>query len=293
MNPELFRGVVPFVAVAEDLSFRRAAARLGQTPAAVSKAVLALEATLGVKLLQRSSRAVSLTGDGEVFFERCRAAVASVDGARAEVVSARDAPHGEATVSVPFLLAPWVVRALGQLRHRHPRLTVRVSVTDRISRLAAENVDVAVRIGEVEDRSLTAHKLRETRWVTVAAPSYLARRPAPESPADLERHDCLVFIGPNGRPRSWSFADCEIVPRAALLVDHGPSILEAARQGLGICQVFDPPVADDLRRGRLVALLEDVAVAGPPLRALCVASRRKSANVRAVLDALGAAFAGG
>lgn len=292
MDPDLFRGVVPFVAVAEELSFRRAAARLGQTPAAVSKAVLTLEGELGSKLLTRTSRAVSLTGDGERFLERCRAAVAAVAGARTEVKAEGNAPHGEATVSVPFLLSPWVLEAVEHLRHRHPRLTVRLSVTDRIARLAAEGVDVAVRIGEVDDTSLVAHKLRDTRWVTVASPAYLAHRGAPDTPDDLARHDCLVFVGPNGRPRSWSFASGTVTPRAALVADHGPTLLDAARAGLGVCQAFDPPVADDLRRGRLVEVLDEYGMPGPTLRALCVRDRRKSANVRAIVDALASAFAG-
>jgi DNA-binding transcriptional LysR family regulator len=291
MNPDLFRGVVPFVAVAEELSFRRAAARLRQTPAAVSKAVLTLEGELGVKLLTRTSRAVSLTGDGERFLARCRAAVAAVDGARTEVQDEGNAPHGEATVSVPFLLAPWMLEAMEQLRHRHPRLTVRLSVTDRIARLAAEGVDVAVRIGDVDDTSLVAHKLRDTRWVTVASPAYLAHRGTPSEPDELARHDCLVFVGPNGRARSWSFSSGSFTPHAVLLADHGPSILDAARAGLGLCQAFDPPVAEDLRRGRLVEVLAGYGVPGPALRALCVRDRRKSGNVRAVVEALAGAFA--
>ncbi len=292
MNPDLFRGVVPFVAVAEELSFRRAAARLGQTPAAISKAVLTLEGELGSKLLTRTSRAVSLTSDGERFLERCRAAVAAVDGARAEVQGEGNAPHGEASVSVPFLLSPWVLDAVEHLRHRHPRLTVRLSVTDRIARLAAEGVDVAVRIGDVDDTSLVARKLRDTRWVTVASPAYLAHRGTPSTPSELARHDCLVFLGPNGRPRAWSFVGGPVAPKAALVVDHGPSILDAARAGLGLCQAFDPPVADDLRRGRLVEVLREHATPGPTLRALCVRDRRKSANVRAIVEALAVAFAG-
>lgn len=291
MDADLFRGVVPFVVVAEELSFRRAAERLGQTPAAVSKAIQTLEAALGVKLLQRTSRAVSLTRDGEVFFERCRGAVASVAGARAEIASARTAPHGEAIVSAPFVLAPLVVEALAELRHRHPRLLVRLHVSDRIARLAAESVDVAVRIGVGEDESLSARHLRGTRWITVASPAYLARKPFPSSADDLERHDCLVFVGPNGRPRAWQFTSGAVTPRAAMLTDHAPSMLDAARRGMGICQVFDLMVEDEVRRGSLVAVLDPLAAEGPPLTALCSPGRRTSPNVRAIFDALGSAFA--
>jgi DNA-binding transcriptional LysR family regulator len=291
IEPDLFRGVVPFVAVADALSFRRAAASLGLTPAAVSKAVQTLEATLGVTLLERTSRAVSLTRDGELFYERCKGAVAAVSGARAEMASARKAPHGEAVISAPFVLVSVVVAAIVALRHRHPRLLVRLQVSDRIASFSADRVDVAARIGEGEDESLHARKLRGTRWTTVASPAYLARRPAPAQPADLDAHECLVFVGPNGRPRAWHFSTGAVVPRAVLETDHGPAMLDAARAGVGICQVFDLMVEDELRRGSLVRVLPELAVAGPALTAVWSASRRAHPNVRAIVDALGAAFA--
>ncbi len=288
---DVFRGVVPFVAVVEELSFRRAAVRLGVTSAAVSKAVQTLEGELGVKLLERTSRAVSVTREGVLFYERCRGAVAAVAGAREETVASRRAPQGEATVSSPFIVAPTVVAAMARLRERHPRLTVRLQVSDQLAKLAFARVDVAVRIGAA-DESLVAHPLRGTRWVTVASPAYLARRGVPARAADLAAHDCLVFLAPNGRPRAWSFAtDARAAarPQAALLVDHGPSLLDAARAGMGVAQVLDFMVEEDLRAGRLLEVLADDAVAGPPLRALSLPGRR-SPNVRAIVAALGEAF---
>jgi DNA-binding transcriptional LysR family regulator len=289
MDIDVFRGVAPFVAVAEELSFRRAAARLHVTPAAVSKAVQVLEGELGVTLLQRTSRAVSLTQDGALFFERCRAALATVSGAREEVSALRGAPHGEAVVSVPFVVAPLVVGALAPLRVRHPRLTVRVQVTDQLARLAAEQVDVAVRLGEAPD-TLVQKLLLRTRWCTVASPAYLARRGTPTDVEALRGHDCLVFVAPNGRVRPWMFRSAAFEPPAALQVDHGPSLLDAAREGMGVTQVFDFMVVDDLRRGALVALLPEEATDGPPLRALCRPGRM-SANVRAIFGELGRVFA--
>jgi DNA-binding transcriptional LysR family regulator len=289
MNIDVFRGIAPFVAVAEELSFRKAAIRLGVTPAAVSKAVQMLEADVGVKLLTRTSRTVSLTREGTLFFSRCRDAVTAVSGARTDVGASRQAPHGEATVSVPFLLAPPVIAALGQLRHRHPRLLVRLEVTDKLARFGAEGVDVAVRIGTAEE-SLLSRLLRRTRWRTVATPAYLARRGVPETPEELALHECLVFLAPNGRRRAWSFASGAVTPSPALLVDHGPSLHEAVRAGMGIGQLLDFMVERELAEGSLVAVLDDVAVEGPPLRALA-APGRPSANVKAIFAELGRAFA--
>jgi LysR family transcriptional regulator, regulator for bpeEF and oprC len=291
MERELFRGVVPFVAVAEALSFRRAAARLGVTAAAVSKAVQALEAEVGATLLQRTSRAVSLTHEGEVFLARCQGAMAQVAGGREELSGSSRGPQGQAVVSAPFALAPLVVTALALLRLRYPRLTVRLAVTDQLSRLAAEGVDVAVRMGKVDDESLIARPLGKTRWTTLASPSYLARRGRPEFVLDLERHECVVFVGPDGRDRDWLFVDGALKVPAALRLDHGPSLLDAARAGLGIVQVLGFMAAHDVTAARLVPVLESVSADGPALSALCTARRRASANVKAIVQALGESFA--
>lgn len=290
MDIDVFRGVAPFVAVVEELSFRKAAARLHVTPAAVSKAVQTLEAELGVKLLERTSRVVTVTREGASFFQSCRSAVAAVSGARSEAAASRRAPQGEAVVSAPFILSPLVVDALAQLRHRHPRLTVRLHVSDQIARLASERVDVAVRIGAAED-TLVARLLRRTRWITVAAPAYLARKPPPAQVAALADHDCLVFVAPNGRPRAWTFRSGETSPRGALLVDHGPSLQDAACAGMGVAQLLDFMVQDDLAHGRLVSVLDHEIAEGPPLRALCMPGRQ-SANVKAIFAQLAQTFAG-
>lgn len=292
MDRELFRGIVPFVAVAESLSFRRAASRLGVTSAAISKAVLALEAELGMQLLQRTSRAVSLTHEGELFLARCQGAIAQVTFAREQLRGAGKGPQGQAVVSAPFVLAPMVVRALAELRLRHPRLGVRLQVSDQVSRLAAEGVDVAVRMGPIEDQSLVVRPLGRTRWLTLAAPDYLARRGTPQHVSELAQHECVVFVGPNGRDRAWSFESGGVNVAAALRLDHGPSLLCAARSGLGIVQVLDFMGAADVRAGRLLALFEDVSAEGPALNALCTARRRSSANVKAIFAALSAAFGG-
>lgn len=202
----MFRGIVPFVAVAEEGSMRRAAVRLGVSPAAVSKAVARLEAEVGLALVARGGRRATLTREGEVFFGRCRPAVAAVEHARATLDEVRREPAGELVLSVPFVATGLVAPVLASLRLRHPRLSFRLRVTDEPSRLAEERVDVAVRIGALADSSLVARRLAGTRLLTVAAPSYLARRGEVSRLEDLDEHDCLVLIGPSGRPWPWVFA---------------------------------------------------------------------------------------
>lgn len=288
---ELFAGVIPFVYTADERSFRRAAALLGVSPAAVSKAVAKLEEDLGVRLLLRSSRHVSLTSEGEVFLDRCREAIAGVRGARDVVSRSRRAPQGEVVMTLPFILAPLVAPALTEPAARYPRLTFRVQLSDRLSRMIDEGIDVAVRIGDLGDSSLVRRLLRRTRWVTVASPSYLARRPAPVSLDKLSEHNCLRFVAPNGKPRQWTFrsmnGEMELVHvEGSLLVDHGEFLVQAAVAGMGLCQVLDFMIENDLRNGRLIEILSGWATEGPPIHALCLPDRARSPNGRAVLDFL-------
>jgi LysR family transcriptional regulator, regulator for bpeEF and oprC len=293
MALDLFRGVVPFVAVAEERSFRKAALRLGVSAAAVSKAVQALEADFGVPLLDRTNRVVALTRQGELFFERCRTAVASVQGARAAVLATRREPQGQLVLSVPFVVMPLLVPALALLRSRYAGLTFSVKVSDQLSRLAEESVDVAVRVGQLAESSLVARRLRRTRLLTVASPAYLARRGAPSRVEELDAHDCLVLLGPNNKPYAWWFATGQRPVPATVLLDHGPTLVDGALAGLGVTQAFDFMVQDHLREGRLVELYAAIAAEGPEVHAVCAPGRRASPNVRAAFNALADAFGAG
>ncbi|HVE82088.1 MAG TPA: LysR family transcriptional regulator, partial [Myxococcales bacterium] len=207
MDGDLFTGVPHFFHVAEERSFRRAAQKLGLTPAAVSKAVLKLEEKLGVKLLQRTSRAVALTPEGAEFLTRCREAISSLHAGHEQLSESRRQPRGELSLSLPFILGRVVVPALPRLAARYPELSVRVTMTDRLVRLQEEQVDVGVRVGAREDSALISRLLGASRWVTVAAPSYLARHGEPSRPEELARHTCVQFVAPSGRPRDWTFTD--------------------------------------------------------------------------------------
>ncbi len=288
VRSDLFVGVLPFVRVAEERSFGRAAASLGVTTAAVSKAVRKLEDDLGARLLDRSSRVVNLTRDGEEFLARCQQAVLGVQGARAAIESSRREPRGELSVTLPFILAPLVVPNLGQLAAQYPRLTFRFDVSDRVARIAGESYDVAIRMGALEDSTLVARLLRRTRWVTVAAPSYLARHPAPRRPEDLLEHNCLRFVAPNGRARDWTFgrptsdsrATIALAVKGNLEIDHGSHLLAAAEAGMGVCQILDFMVHDALRAATLVEVLPELSAAGPNIHAVTTAARASSANAK-------------
>ncbi len=278
-------GVPAFVHVAEQRSFRAAARILGITPTAVSKAVSRLEARLGARLLHRSSRHVALTPEGEVYLRHCRAALDRLQAGEDELTRAAQVAEGTVAVSLSPVLGGPIVGGLARLASRYPRLSLTLSFTDREVRLAEEEIDVAVRIGSLVDSTLIGRRLRTPRWATVAAPSYLARAGEPRRVEELAAHACLVFARPAGGVTDWQLADAPAFrPAAALRMDRGDLLVEAAVAGLGIVQAFDFMVEAHLREGRLVELFEDRAALGPPMHALTLAGRQEVPRVRAVLD---------
>lgn len=287
MGSSLFAGTEAFVAVAHTRSFVAAGRRLGVSTAAVSKAVAKLEAELGVRLLERTSRRCALTRDGALYLEGCERALRAMQEARDGAAIARTSARGELRVTVPFIVARRVTAAIPRLLERHDALSVRLVVTDRWLD-PVDEIDLAVRIGELPDSRLVARRLRSSRWVTLASPEYLARRGTPRTPEDLAAHACLRFLAPGGRARAWTFADGAHAVDGRLVVDQGELLLEAAAAGAGICQVLDF-MRDD--RPGLVEVLADHAAPGPEIHAVATASRMRSANVRALLGALVPALA--
>jgi DNA-binding transcriptional LysR family regulator len=286
---DLFAGVVPFITVVEEKTFRAAGERLGCSTAAVSKAVLSLEARLGVALLQRGARGASPTAEGEAFYRRAREAVSGLLAARDEVSAARTSPKGPLHVSLSFIVGPLFVDALDRFCARYPRVQLRLSFSDRMARFAEDRVDASVRVGGEDEPSLVVRKLADTRWVTVASPTYLARNGAIERVDDLARHRALCFVMPNGTQRAWTFvAHRDSAPKpirldAALLVDQGEHLVRMARAGLGVAQVLDFMVRGAIERGELVEVLGEHSANGPGIRLVSTRERARSANVKALV----------
>jgi LysR family transcriptional regulator for bpeEF and oprC len=294
-----FAGIEAFVHTAEQRSFRRAAERLRVTPAAVSKAVARLEERLGVLLLERSSRKVTLTAEGTSYLRHCRAALDTLSAGRDTVSQHAGTAQGPLRVTLPFILGPQIAAALPRLAARHPRLVFDIRASDRYVNLLEEDVDVALRIGHLDDSPLVARRLRVPRWVTAASPAYLARHGAPRVPDDLRAHACLKFAtagsaaASHGGVVEWRFARApggvgEPLKLATQhTIDHGELLVLAAAAGLGVVQAFDFLVEPDLAAGRLVEILPAYAAAGPPIHALCRPQRQSTPNVRAFLDFVG------
>jgi LysR family transcriptional regulator, regulator for bpeEF and oprC len=285
IRSDLFSGVLHFVRCAEQKSFSKAALDLGVTTAAVSKAIKKLEEDLGIGLFDRSSRTVELTRAGEVFLERCRSAVLNVQGAREAVRDTKSEPQGELAVSMSVILADLVVPLLPRLSAQYPRLTFRLNMSDRLVRLGGESIDVAIRMGDLEDSSLVSRLLRRTRWLTLGAPAYFATHAPPKTPNDIAAHNCLRFVGPSGRPRDWTFQDgngtFRVKTEGNVTIDNGPSLLRAAEAGMGLVQALDFMAQTAVRDARLVEVLSAHAAPGPKIHAVSTRARASSPNVRA------------
>lgn len=289
----MLAGIEHFVAVAEARSFREGARRLGLSAAAVSKAVARLEEALGVRLLERSTRSVVPTREGEVFLAHCRQALDALQAGVDRVGATRQAPVGGVRLSASPVLARPLVQALPRLRARHPLVEVELCLTDRLARLVEDEVDVALRLGPLSDSALVARRLRSPRWVTVASPALVARVGTPRRPADLPGLPCLGFVAPTGAVVDWSFVDHAPLALAfPVRVDLGEHLVTAAVAGLGFAQVFDFMVAEDLAAGRLVEVLGEHGAPGPALHAIWRPGRQQLPRVRVVLDWLVEALGG-
>lgn len=284
MNTDLFNGIPQFVAVATEGSFSGAARTLGVTPAAVSKAIARLEEDLGVRLFNRTTRTVSITAEGQAFLQQCREAVEHVRTGRALMEAASDEVRGELRVSASPVMRRFLAPRVARFCARYPDLVVGLRYTDRFARLIDEQVDVAVRIGALEDSTLRTRRLFETRWVTVAAPAYLQRHGRPQTPDDLADHACLRFEGPDGTLVDWVFRRGARQPDPRLVSDDGESLIELAAAGAGITHAFRFMVEARLAAGELVEVLPDDAAAGPPVWLVWLPDQDENPRVRALVD---------
>ncbi len=258
--------VAGFLAVVEARSFTAAGRALGRDASVVSRRVGALEARLGVRLLERSTRRVAPTEAGARFFERMRAAAAAMDEAEAEVMQAGAAPRGTLRLSLPAAFGRlWVAPLLPAFLAAHPEVTIEAHYGDRYADLVAEGFDAAIRLGELGDSRLVATRLAPNRRVLCAAPSYLAARGAPSEPGDLARHACLGFSRMAGHPE-WRFRRGERVAAVRvsgpLVADDAQSLVAAALAGCGLMIASEWLAAPEYAAGRLVPVLDGWEVEG-------------------------------
>lgn len=277
-----------FVGVAEHSSFSAAARRLRLSPAAASRAIAMIEDELGVSLFNRTTRTVRLTERGTVYVEQCKRILAEIDDAKSLVRGESAEPRGQLAVTAPITFGRLhVLPVVEKLLAAHPKLTVRLMLSDRNVHMIDEGIDIAVRIGELADSALVAVKIGEVQRVLAASPKYLAARGTPETPAALRQHDIIVFEG-IGVGNEWRFGaagktSVQVEPR--LSVNSADAAIAAASNGLGITRALSYQVADAVKLRRLKLVLQDFAPPPQPVSLVYPAGRVASANIIAFLNA--------
>lgn len=280
-------GIDSFIAVCETESFSAAAARLGVSTSHISREVARLEDRLQVRLLYRTTRRVSVTDAGRAFLERCRRLVEEREEAFAAVSESDGAPRGHLRLTCSIAYGErFIVPLVNRFLLDHPQLSVSIDLTNRVVDLVGEGFDLAVRTGtSLNDSRLIAVRLTSRRRHLCAAPAYLDRRGVPAALADLPAHTCLM-----GTAEIWQFAaegrTLEFRPSGNWRCNSGFAVLDAARQGLGLCQLPDFYVESDLAAGTLVSLLEQHRPADEGIWAVYPHRRHLSPKVSLLVDYL-------
>ena len=283
-----------FIAVMETGSFTAAAQRFGTTSGQASKLVAKLEAELGVRLLNRTTRAVSATEVGRGYYDQVRGLIEEFDALDESVRDASAAPRGRLRLTAPLTFGTMVlVPALTGFARAYPEIALDVSFSDRIVNLVDEGFDAAIRVGRAEDSTLIARKLAEMRLVLVAAPSYLDMAGPIAGPADVAAHTCILDTNLR-TPTSWIFRDrgtpVQITVDGRLRFSNAEACLRAAEAGLGLAYVPDFVAARSLRAGRVRALLVGATADPFGVFALYPPGRHLAARVRVLVDYLGVHF---
>lgn len=291
-----FLAVSVFAKVVEQGSFARAASRLELSTSAVSRHVAELEAHLDARLLNRTTRRLSLTESGAAFYERCVQLLADLEEAEEAVTSATVVPRGtlKLTCSITFgvrHLAP----AIAAFAARHPQMRFDVELSDRAVDIVDEGFDLAVRIGDIGSQSLIGRQIGTSQMLCCAAPSYLAAHGTPRTPDDLAQHACLSYEYSPAR-NLWRFRGVdgnshEVRIAGPVHANNGQMLCALAVAGMGITHEPDFIVAPEIRGGRLMVLLPEFTPSTIPIHAVYPSRRHLSAKVRAFVEFLVARFA--
>ena len=280
-----------FVRAVADGSLSAAGRELGLSPAAASKRLTRLEQALGVRLLQRSSRRLTLTDEGAAYSERCVAILADLDEAHASLGAGQMDARGLLHVAAPADLGrQWIAPLAAEFAAQHPRLRLRISVSDATLDLFEHGVDVAIRSGALADSRLVSRRLALNHRVVCAAPGYLAKHGRPAHADDLAGHACLMLHRPGRGILPWTLQAPEgpqaLRIEAAVTCDSGDLLRQLAVDGHGLTFKSAWDIAADVRAGRLVPLLADIATPDANIHAIYPSRRFLPARIRLFVDFL-------
>jgi LysR family transcriptional regulator for bpeEF and oprC len=285
-----FTAMKVFTRVVESRSFVKAGESLQLATPQISRTVQALEAHLGARLLNRTTRSISLTEDGESYYERCIRVLAEVDEMEAELTHAKLNPKGKVKVNLPSLIAKTVViPALPEFFALYPEVQVEMGLSDRQVDIIEEGVDCVIRTGELEDSGLVARRIGNLPRVTCAAPSYLDKYGEPKTLDDLREHVAVNYVSSNtGRVRSWDFlVDGRIETldmRSVIAVNEVDSYVTCGLHGLGIVKGALYPIVPYIKTGALREILKDYPSPPRPISIMYPRNRHLPRKVRVFTD---------
>jgi DNA-binding transcriptional LysR family regulator len=280
-----------FKRTVESGTFAAAARHFGISPEMAGNHVRALEAHLGVRLLNRSTRRLHLTEAGGSYYERCNQILAAIEEAEAEATTLQATPRGQLRIASPVTFGVLhIAPAVGDYMTRYPEVTIDVAVADRFANLIEEGFDLAIRIGELEDSGLVARRLTTAQLVACAAPAYLRRAGTPKTPADLRQHACLIYTEIR-EPQSWRFRSSEgksetVRVSGPLTATNAAFVHRMALAGHGVVLGPSFSFGEDIAAGRLVPLLTDWHTRELSIYALYPHRAMLSAKVRTFVDFL-------
>ncbi|BAL26184.1 LysR family transcriptional regulator [Azoarcus sp. KH32C] len=299
IEPAMLPALAAFECVARHASFSRAAAEMGLSASALSQSVRSLESRLGVRLLARTTRRVGLTEEGARLLDGVRRGLGELEGALATVDHAREQPSGTVRITMPRIAYPqYFAPHVAAFATRYPEVGIEFSLDDKFVDLVAERFDVGLRRGEQIAGDMVAVPFgRPQRLIVAAAPAYFERHPVPLRPEDLAAHDCNRFRYPtSGRAAPWTFRhegrELEMEVRGRFIVNDLEAELDLLRRGLGISQVVESMVLDDLREGRLREVLDDYAWPMPVAHLYFASRAQMPARLRVFIDFFRAANSG-
>ncbi|KQQ40405.1 LysR family transcriptional regulator [Duganella sp. Leaf126] len=290
-----FRQISTFVEVVAKGSLSAAARAEGIAPAMIGRRLDALEARLGVKLLQRTTRKLALTDEGAAFLEDCQRILAELEAAEAAVTERSAHATGHLMISAPAGFGrQHVAPLLPSFLAEHRDLTATLNMTDRVTDLIGEGIDVAIRIASLADSNLVSVKLADNERVVVAAPAYLKRHGTPETLADLARHNCLA-ISSEGSQRGWTFREHgkNVVVKVSgnMGCNDGQVLHDWALAGKGLAWRSMWEVGSEIESGKLCTVLSAFAAPGNDIHAVFAQRRHLPLRVRAFVDFLRRAYA--
>ncbi len=281
-----WEGISEFVNVAETESFTQASKKLAISTAQVSRQVNALEKRLNIKLLYRTTRKVSLTEEGQIFYQHCRGVLDGLNAAERAITNLQSTPQGKIKLTAPVTYGEQhILPLINNFMKKYQDIEVTAYLTNQQLDLMNENFDLAIRLGKLSDSSMMAKKLAKRTNYVCASPAYLDKYGIPHSLSELNKHNCLL-----GTREYWHFSDSgkekNIRVKGNLRCNSGFSLVDAALKGLGIVQLPDYYIKDHLAKGSLISVLDNYKAPDEGIWAVYPQNRHLSPKIRLLVEHL-------